>query len=105
MCWCAPAITGLRAGRGPGIEFLEYLTPRNGRPALGIEPDDVAHWETTVTTLDADLAYRQLVKQRAFLISPAVIAFGSGTVNPAPDTGRGLLVKDPDGHAVKVVQR
>jgi catechol 2,3-dioxygenase-like lactoylglutathione lyase family enzyme len=24
-------ITGMRAGSGPGIEFLEYLTPRDGR--------------------------------------------------------------------------
>jgi Glyoxalase/Bleomycin resistance protein/Dioxygenase superfamily len=40
-------ITGLRAARGPGIEFLEYLTRRNGRPAAGIEANDVARWETT----------------------------------------------------------
>ena len=26
-------ISGLRAATGPGIEFLEYLTPRDGRPA------------------------------------------------------------------------
>ncbi|HSB35858.1 MAG TPA: VOC family protein, partial [Thermoanaerobaculia bacterium] len=26
-------ITGLRCASGPGIEFLEYLTPRDGRPA------------------------------------------------------------------------
>ena len=25
-------ITGLRSGRGPGIEFLEYLAPTDGRP-------------------------------------------------------------------------
>ena len=30
-------ITGLRAASGPGIEFLEYLAPRNGRPATGIQ--------------------------------------------------------------------
>jgi len=98
-------ITGLRAGRGPGIEFLEYLTPRNGRPAIGIQPNDLAHWETTVTTSDADLAFQQFVRQRAFLISPAVAVFGSGAAKTAPDTWKGLLVQDPDGHAVKVVQR
>ena len=26
------AITALRAPNGPGIEFLEYLAPRSGRP-------------------------------------------------------------------------
>jgi catechol 2,3-dioxygenase-like lactoylglutathione lyase family enzyme len=32
-------ITTLRAAAGPGIEFLEYLTPRDGRPA----PPDAGH--------------------------------------------------------------
>jgi catechol 2,3-dioxygenase-like lactoylglutathione lyase family enzyme len=41
-------ITALRAAAGPGIEFLEYPAPRNGRPAAGIQPNDLAHWETTV---------------------------------------------------------
>ena len=43
-------ITALRAPAGPGIEFLEYLAPRNGRPAAGIQGNDLAHWETTITT-------------------------------------------------------
>jgi len=93
-------ITGLKAAKGPGVEFLEYLAPRNGRLAAGIQPNDLAHWETTVTTADEDLALERFVNERVMLISPAVALFGRPL-----DFVKGLLVQDPDGHAVKVVQR
>jgi catechol 2,3-dioxygenase-like lactoylglutathione lyase family enzyme len=93
-------ITGLRAASGPGIEFLEYLAPRNGRQAAGIQPNDLAHWETTVTTGDEDQALERFVKQRVLLVSPAVAVLGAPL-----RFSRGLLVQDPDGHSVKVVQR
>ena len=93
-------ITALRAARGPGIEFLEYLAPRNGRPASGIQSNDLAHWETTVTTADDDMALERFLMQRVMLVSPSV------AVLPRPSAfAKGLLVRDPDGHAVKVVQR
>jgi catechol 2,3-dioxygenase-like lactoylglutathione lyase family enzyme len=93
-------ITALRAAKGPGIELLEYLAPRNGRPADGIQSNDLAHWETTVTTADGDTALERFVMQRVMLVSPSVAAL------PRPsEFAKGLLVKDPDGHAVKVVQR
>jgi len=93
-------ITGLKAANGPGIELLEYLAPRNGRPAAGIQPNDMAHWETTVTTADAGLALERFVNERVMLTSPAVALLGRPL-----DFAKGLLVQDPDGHAVKVVQR
>jgi catechol 2,3-dioxygenase-like lactoylglutathione lyase family enzyme len=91
-------ITALRAARGPGIEFLEYLSPRNGRPAPGIQPNDLAHWETTVTTADANLALEQFLMQRVMLVSPSVALLGR------PSATKAVLVRDPDGHAVKEVQ-
>jgi len=93
-------ITGLKAAKGPGIEFLEYLAPRNGRQAAGIQPNDLAHWETTVTTADENLALERFVKQRVMLVSPSVALLGRPL-----EFAKGLLVQDPDGHAVKVVQR
>src|SRR5438093_1668804 len=49
-------ITGMRASSGPGIEFLEYLTPRDGRtrPA-DVRANDIVHWQTIVATDDIDL--------------------------------------------------
>ena len=93
-------ITGLRAAAGPGIEFLEYLSPRNGRPAVGIESNDLAHWETTVTGRDADAAFTQLQQAGALFVSPSVATFRDDH-----RLTKGLLVRDPDGHAVKVIER
>jgi catechol 2,3-dioxygenase-like lactoylglutathione lyase family enzyme len=92
-------ISGLRAAAGPGVEFLEYLSPRNGRPALGIQSNDVAHWETTVTTPSTDRAFETL-RHGMWLISPSVV-----TVQTQGVAAPSLLVRDPDGHAVKVVER
>lgn len=45
-------ITTLRASQGPGIELLEYLAPRDGRPMPPDEQEgDATHWRTTI---DAD---------------------------------------------------
>jgi catechol 2,3-dioxygenase-like lactoylglutathione lyase family enzyme len=93
-------ITGLRAAAGPGIEFLEYLSPRNGRPASGIESNDIGHWETTMTNRDAIAAFAELQQGRVLFVSPSVVSFGGDR----PRT-KGFLVRDPDGHAVKVIER
>jgi len=93
-------ITALRAAAGPGVEFLEYLSPRNGRPSSGIESNDLAHWETTMTSDDANAAFTELQQGRALFVSPSVATFRDD-----PRLKQGLLVRDPDGHAVKVVQQ
>src|SRR5215467_8769289 len=42
-------ITAIRAESGPGIEFLEYLAPRDGRAIPSDQrANDLAHWETAV---------------------------------------------------------
>jgi catechol 2,3-dioxygenase-like lactoylglutathione lyase family enzyme len=67
-------ITTLRAdGGGPGVELLEYLAPRDGRPyPTDARPNDLFHWQTTVRA--------------------------------RPSAGPASLVRDPDGHAVQLVQ-
>jgi catechol 2,3-dioxygenase-like lactoylglutathione lyase family enzyme len=93
-------ITGLRTSRGPGIEFLEYLAPRNERPVTGIQANDLAHWETTLATADSGRAFEQFLRRRVFLVSPGIAA-------PQGTTGfrKAILVNDPDGHPVKVIER
>ena len=92
-------ITALRAASGPGVEFLEYLTPRNGRPASGIQSNDLAHWETTMTTGSTHQAFERLITANALLVSPSVASLHANA-----RFREGLLVHDPDEHAVKVVQ-
>jgi catechol 2,3-dioxygenase-like lactoylglutathione lyase family enzyme len=48
-------ITTLRAPRGPGVELLEYLAPRDGRPRpLDARANDLLHWETVLVTRGGD---------------------------------------------------
>ena len=64
-------ITTLRAAKGPGIELLEYLTPRDGRPAPPVSrANDLWHWQVRLHAADVDAA------------------------------ARAVLAWDPDGHAL-----
>ena len=92
-------ITTLRADSGAGVELLEYRAPRDGRPApLDLRANDLAHWQ--VTMLARDVA-RLLRPSRAFgLVSPDVTTVDT----PALGFAAGLMVRDPDGHAVRVVE-
>jgi catechol 2,3-dioxygenase-like lactoylglutathione lyase family enzyme len=93
-------ITTLRAPQGPGIELLEYLAPRDGRPTpLDLKANDLAHWQTTVAAgnIDALLANQH----GGGLVSPNVVPVDAAEMRFA----RGLMIRDPDGHAVRVVER
>jgi len=95
-------ITALRASSGPGIEFLEYLSPRDGRPMpVDAKANDIAHWQTRVMTHDV-AAVTQATRNRKFaLVSPGVINL------PSRDLGisKGVLVRDPDGHVIELAER
>lgn len=70
-------ITSLRAANGPGVEFLEYLAPGDGRPYPADEkPNDLVHWQIRVHVANLD----------------------SGI------SGRAIIARDPDGHAVEFVE-
>lgn len=94
-------ITSVRAPVGPAIEFLEYLVPRDGRP---VPPDakanDLMHWQTRLVAANLEATGRTLREARVTMISPGAVRL--------PDTplgfARGLLVRDPDGHAMEVVE-
>lgn len=64
-------ISGLRGSGGPGIEFLEYLSPPP-RDRISGNPNDIVYWQTT-------LVVPQLKLQHP------------------------LVVRDPDGHAIRLV--
>jgi catechol 2,3-dioxygenase-like lactoylglutathione lyase family enzyme len=93
-------ITTLRAPEGPGIELLEYLAPRDGRPSpLDLKANDLAHWQSTVRARRASaLLDRQ---HGGSLVSPELVAVDEA----ASGFARGLMIRDPDGHAVRVVER
>ena len=95
-------ITTLRATAGPGIELLEYLTPRDGRPiSAEARANDVAHWQTRLITEDATAVTRSLRGDGCAMVSPAVVAL------PRRELGfaRGALARDPDGHVLQLTER
>ncbi len=74
-------ITALRAPDGPGIEFLEYLAPGDGRATpADSRPIDGWYWQINLRAARADPA--------ATPLPGADLGYGSAT-----------LVRDPDGHA------
>src|SRR5205814_1266193 len=67
-------ITGMRAASGPGIEFLEYLTPRDGRRRpVDSKANDLLHWQTTVVASDVDALARKLREAHAGFVSSSVV--------------------------------
>jgi catechol 2,3-dioxygenase-like lactoylglutathione lyase family enzyme len=85
-------ITALKAGHGPGIEFLEYIAPPGGRPLpADAQANDLVFWNTqlvmddlrdTVTTLRA-----------------------GGTRFVSASKSAAQVVRDPDGHALQLNAR
>src|SRR5262245_42518814 len=67
-------ITALRATSGPGIEFLEYLSPRDGRPMpLDGKANDIAHWQTRVLTKDIGAAAQAARNRRIAFVSAGAV--------------------------------
>jgi catechol 2,3-dioxygenase-like lactoylglutathione lyase family enzyme len=93
-------ITGMRASSGPGIEFLEYLTPRDGRSApADLRSNDIAHWQTTLVALHASAVEKLLRDASSRFVSPGVVE-----TDGQLGFKRGFLVQDPDGHVMKIVE-
>lgn len=95
-------ITGLRAAQGPGIELLEYLAPRDGRPTpLDMRSNDLIHWQTTLLVADAEAMLQRLRNHGARFISPvATVTLPESCLG----FNKGFLVRDSDGHAMRVVE-
>lgn len=92
-------ITALRASAGPGIELLEYLSPRDGRAFPADEhTNDVIHRQTILLTQDADATAAGLRAARARFVSSGVVANHTQGL----EFSKAFLVRDPDGHTVEI---
>jgi catechol 2,3-dioxygenase-like lactoylglutathione lyase family enzyme len=96
-------ITTLRAPAGPGIELLEYLAPRDGRPSpLDLKANDLAHWQTTIVLASPASVVDLAAKRPPFsLVSPWLIQF----LAPSLGISAGALVRDPDAHGLRLVAK
>ncbi len=76
-------ITTLRAAQGPGVEFLEYLAPRTGRPIpADTQADDLWYWQINMAAADP-------------LPSTGTTPLHDGALG----WSAGVIAHDPDGHA------
>jgi catechol 2,3-dioxygenase-like lactoylglutathione lyase family enzyme len=95
-------ITALRSPAGVGIEFLEYITPRNGRPAPAtVSAADLDHHETVIAVDDLADVNAKLQAMNFIRDSVKPIAVSGLLLNAS----QAELVRDPDGHFLLLVQR
>ncbi len=95
-------ITALRAASGPGIEFLEYLAPRDGRPFPPEEKsNDLIHWQTRFLGINVDDATQTLRNSRSAFVSTGAVELPDGKAG----FRKAVTVRDPDGHAIQIVER
>ena len=94
-------ITSLRAmGGGPGIEFLEYLAPRDGRAIPKDErANDLTHWQTRLIVRSTESAEQFLLNQKSVFVSTGVVTAKNLGFN------KSLLVRDPDGHVMQLIEK
>ncbi len=89
-------ITSLRGASGPGVEFLEYLAPRTGRPApLDSRANDLWYWQVDLAVSDPARTRQQLQARHApasplLAVPGAEVSFGSHEA---------FTARDADGHA------
>ncbi len=94
-------ITALRAASGPGVEFLEYLAPTNGRPyPPDSQANDLWHWQTRFSAAGADETCSHLRTSGARFVSTGTIEFPDAK----PGFRKSCIVRDPDGHAVQIAE-
>jgi len=94
-------INGLRAEAGPGIEFLDYLTPRDGRAAPDTRANDLWHWQTALRVNRADKAAQKLNTKLVRFVSAGVVTLPTRALGIA----KGFLVRDPDGHGLQLTEK
>jgi catechol 2,3-dioxygenase-like lactoylglutathione lyase family enzyme len=91
-------ITALRAESGPGIEFLQYLSPPGGRPLPeASKPNDLVFWHTDLTVDHLQDLAESLKGRGTMFVSAGPDVLTGEKEGPH----RGLIVRDPDGHAVE----
>jgi catechol 2,3-dioxygenase-like lactoylglutathione lyase family enzyme len=95
-------IISLRAISGPGIELLEYQNSNTGRSSPANErANDIVHHQTVLLTGDLHEAIRRLCAGQVTFVSAA----GSCNAPATWESSHSVLVRDPDGHVMELVQK
>ena len=86
----------------PFIEFLHYESPSGGRPfPLDTNSADLWHWQTSLVVEDVAAAAKALRAAGVRFLSPDVVTVPNSQLG----FSRAIMVRDPDAHAMRLVQR
>ena len=93
-------VSSLSASSGLGIELLEYVEPHGGYPIPNdTHANDLWFWQTTIVV--EDLA-AQIHRLQAYEFP---LTYEKGIEVPSLGLKQSLLIRDPDGHTVRLTQR
>jgi len=98
-------VTAMLPARVPAhVEFLDYKTPAGGRPMpADTSASDLWHWQTSLVTRDIGALADQLRKAGAQFISPEVIVIPQDA-QAKLGFRKALMVRDPNGHALRLIE-
>lgn len=83
------------------VEFLEYETPPGGRPMpADTKANDLWHWQTSLVVADVETAAETLRAAGVRFVSPEVVTID----DPALGFAKAIMVLDPDGHVMRLVE-
>jgi catechol 2,3-dioxygenase-like lactoylglutathione lyase family enzyme len=98
-------VTELMPPSGPAhIELLDYKTPPGGRPMpADTAANDLWHWQTTLVTKDIAAVAARLRKASVRFVTPDVLAVPE-EAQAQLGFKKALMVRDPSGHAIRLVE-
>jgi catechol 2,3-dioxygenase-like lactoylglutathione lyase family enzyme len=91
-------ITALRAASGPGVELLEYLVPRTGRPMPADSQTNDA-WYAQINMTARDVGAVEQAARRGRYVQVSSEAVDLAPQAESSSRQRNFLLRDPDGHA------
>lgn len=95
-------ITSLHSERGPGVELLEYLAPRDGRVFPADEhANDLVNRQTVMLTSDASATAQALFAHGVRFVSPGPVSLDGTELG----ISKAMTVRDPDGHALLIEEK
>ena len=92
-------VSSLSASSGLGIELLEYMEPYGGHPIpIDTRANDLWFWQTTIVVRDLVAQVQRLQSYEFPLVD------SKGIEVPALGLKKSLLIRDPDGHTVRLTE-
>ncbi len=88
----------------PHIEFLGYMTPPGGRPMpADTKANDLWHWQTSLVTKDIQAVTDRLREAGVQFITPDVVSIPE-EAQAQLGFKKAVMVRDPNGHAIRLIE-